>query len=280
MGIERLDYFLSAVRCRSFTKAAQECGVVPSTISQQIASLEKEIGFPLFSRKGRSVALTRQGELFYQKAQDLQAEYRSAVLQAQMAKRLQLGVHSERALSELPDALRQGMEALQAIGVEIVIEQFTPEVARDKLCGGECDLYIGYDSKKWLGICKIYFSEKPVMLYSRDKDEKAKTLKELMAQNATIYVSSELWESLCDFYPAIGERCERLRILENPDMVLLTAKANNERALLVADHAQQDLLPILDGAGEEIKVCQTLFWNDKEEKEILQIFFREIQKDI
>lgn len=40
MGIERLDYFLSAVRCGSFTRAAQECGVVPSTISQQIASLE------------------------------------------------------------------------------------------------------------------------------------------------------------------------------------------------------------------------------------------------
>ena len=52
MGIERLDYFLSAVRCGSFTRAAQECGVVPSTISQQIASLEKEGGFSLFARKG------------------------------------------------------------------------------------------------------------------------------------------------------------------------------------------------------------------------------------
>lgn len=69
MGIERLDYFLSAVRCGSFTRAAQECGVVPSTISQQIASLEKEVGFSLFARKGRGVVLTRQGELFYQKAQ-------------------------------------------------------------------------------------------------------------------------------------------------------------------------------------------------------------------
>ena len=68
MGIERLDYFLSAVRCGSFTRAAQECGVVPSTISQQIASLEKEVGFSLFARKGRGVVLTRQGELFYQKA--------------------------------------------------------------------------------------------------------------------------------------------------------------------------------------------------------------------
>lgn len=67
MGIERLDYFLSAVRCGSFTRQAQECGVVPSTISQQIASLEKEVGFSLFARKGRGVVLTRQGGIVLSK---------------------------------------------------------------------------------------------------------------------------------------------------------------------------------------------------------------------
>ena len=42
MSIEKLDYFVSAARHRNFTRAAQECGVAQSAISQQISSLEKD----------------------------------------------------------------------------------------------------------------------------------------------------------------------------------------------------------------------------------------------
>ena len=41
MSIEKLDYFISAATNSSFTKAARECGVAQSAISQQIASLER-----------------------------------------------------------------------------------------------------------------------------------------------------------------------------------------------------------------------------------------------
>ena len=37
MSIEKLDYFISAATNSSFTKAARECGVAQSAISQQIA---------------------------------------------------------------------------------------------------------------------------------------------------------------------------------------------------------------------------------------------------
>ena len=53
MSIEKLDYFISAATNSSFTKAAQECGVAQSAISQQIASLEKELQCELFARSGR-----------------------------------------------------------------------------------------------------------------------------------------------------------------------------------------------------------------------------------
>ena len=67
MSIEKLDYFISAATNSSFTKAARECGVAQSAISQQIASLEKELECELFARSGRHVRLTGKGEYFLER---------------------------------------------------------------------------------------------------------------------------------------------------------------------------------------------------------------------
>ena len=70
MSIEKLDYFISAATNSSFTKAARECGVAQSAISQQIASLEKELQCELFARSGRHVRLTGKGEYFLEQAKN------------------------------------------------------------------------------------------------------------------------------------------------------------------------------------------------------------------
>jgi len=46
----------------SFTRAAEELGIAQPSLSQQIRTLEKKIGTPLFERMGRSVRLTAFGE--------------------------------------------------------------------------------------------------------------------------------------------------------------------------------------------------------------------------
>lgn len=65
MNINQLEYFVSAARHLSFTKAAEECCVVQSAISQQIGALEAELGFALFNRSRRKIALTDAGTHFY-----------------------------------------------------------------------------------------------------------------------------------------------------------------------------------------------------------------------
>ncbi|MFT5656751.1 MAG: DNA-binding transcriptional LysR family regulator [Gammaproteobacteria bacterium] len=52
-------------RLLSFTKAAQELGVSQPAVSFAIRQLEDSIGFKLFLREHRRIALTRQGEQFY-----------------------------------------------------------------------------------------------------------------------------------------------------------------------------------------------------------------------
>ena len=62
MDETKLYYFLSVARHLSFTKAAEDCHVVQSTVSKQVAALEQELGAPLLIRDKQSVRLTPAGQ--------------------------------------------------------------------------------------------------------------------------------------------------------------------------------------------------------------------------
>ena len=82
MLLDRLDYFISAARLGSFTKAAQEWDVMQSTISQSIASLEQELQCPLFIRGAKGVSLTERGQIFFLDALRLKKSFEQAVTSA------------------------------------------------------------------------------------------------------------------------------------------------------------------------------------------------------
>lgn len=66
--LKQLKYFQSVVRLGSFSAAAEENFISQSAISQQVQSLERELGFALLVRKNRSFSLTPAGEYFYRKS--------------------------------------------------------------------------------------------------------------------------------------------------------------------------------------------------------------------
>ena len=66
--LKQLKYFQSVVRLGSFSTAAGENFISQSAISQQVQSLERELGFALLVRKNRSFSLTPAGEYFYRKS--------------------------------------------------------------------------------------------------------------------------------------------------------------------------------------------------------------------
>lgn len=63
--LDLIEGFEAAARNLSFTKAAAELNLTQSAVSRQIKSLEEWLGVPLFERRTRSLALTRQGETLY-----------------------------------------------------------------------------------------------------------------------------------------------------------------------------------------------------------------------
>ena len=61
IGLAALRGFEAAARLLSFTDAAAELNLTQSSISRQIAGLERQVGKPLFVRRTRALALTAAG---------------------------------------------------------------------------------------------------------------------------------------------------------------------------------------------------------------------------
>ncbi len=65
---KQIRYFQTVVRMGSFSKAAEECFISQSAISQQVRALERELGVTLLARGNRSFSLTPAGKHFYEKS--------------------------------------------------------------------------------------------------------------------------------------------------------------------------------------------------------------------
>lgn len=68
METRQLKYFLDVANCLNFTRAAQMNHMAQTTMSQNISSLEVQLGFKLFERSNRNVKLSTMGEVFYHEA--------------------------------------------------------------------------------------------------------------------------------------------------------------------------------------------------------------------
>lgn len=64
-NLNDLKVFATIAACRSFSKAATELGVVPSSLSHTMRTLEETLGVRLLHRTTRSVSLTEAGERLF-----------------------------------------------------------------------------------------------------------------------------------------------------------------------------------------------------------------------
>lgn len=80
--LRQIKYFQAVVQNNSFSKAAAECHISQSAISQQIQTLERDLGFSLLERRHRTFHLTPAGEYFYKKSLILIADFDRACAEA------------------------------------------------------------------------------------------------------------------------------------------------------------------------------------------------------
>lgn len=67
--------FLRVVEAKSFARAANLLELTPSAVSKSISALEAELGVQLLKRSTRTLSLTQDGAIFYERCQKLCHEY-------------------------------------------------------------------------------------------------------------------------------------------------------------------------------------------------------------
>lgn len=133
MFLRQIKYFVAIVELKSFTEAAEQCFISQSAISQQIASLEEELGVKLTMRDGRKFKITPAGEYFY--------NYGKMVLQEVeklKTETIRIGLGDELRLNIGYLAGYDGLELSQAI---TEFSKIYPEVIFTVLKGTHEDLY-------------------------------------------------------------------------------------------------------------------------------------------
>src|SRR3979411_1723326 len=69
MELRHLRYFCAVAEELHVTRAAQKLHIAPPALTQQIKSLERELGTAVLRRVGRGIELTEAGAIFYKEAQ-------------------------------------------------------------------------------------------------------------------------------------------------------------------------------------------------------------------
>jgi DNA-binding transcriptional LysR family regulator len=72
--LQAMQTFVRVVESGSFSAVAREAGATQSAVSKQVAALEAALGARLLNRTTRSLALTEEGERYFEQARRLVAE--------------------------------------------------------------------------------------------------------------------------------------------------------------------------------------------------------------
>jgi DNA-binding transcriptional LysR family regulator len=138
MELRHLRYFTAVVQWRGYREAAKRLHIAQPAISQTVADLEHELDLKLFSRAGRKVQLTPEGEVFYAEAVRTLGQAESAIDTAKRAARgeigkLSIGFMGASTYPFLPELVRS--YRAQYPGVKLTLQELTPgqqEIAFDK----------------------------------------------------------------------------------------------------------------------------------------------------
>ncbi len=147
MDIRGIKYFISAAECLNFTRAARECFITQTAMSQHIANMEKELGFQLFRRNNRNVELTPAGRDFYEQMKLVVHAYDNAVRHSQ-----NLSSGGEGSIVIAMPSCIEGLTFMSRLryfkshypSIHLTVMIVSPRYMVERLKRGECDIAISW----------------------------------------------------------------------------------------------------------------------------------------
>lgn len=130
ISFQQIEYFLTVAEVLNFTDAAKLLYISQPALSKQINVLEKELGFPLFVRNQRHVALTPEGASLYRDWNDLSKHmetsiYHAKLISNQASGRLSIGCSDTFDYSSiLPSTIQEYLKTYPQIDVNVESHSF------------------------------------------------------------------------------------------------------------------------------------------------------------
>lgn len=143
MNINQLEYFVCAAKHLNFTKAAKECFISQTAMTQQMQALEKTLGVKLFVRDKHHIELTAAGNVYLKEAKVILKRSDEAMRLARMASKgidgeLTVGFISGFGQSDCYDILRGFHEAFPSIKIKFL--RSTMSDLMEYIQKRECDI--------------------------------------------------------------------------------------------------------------------------------------------
>ena len=118
--------FVRAVELGSFSLAAREVGMTPSAISKLVTRLEDRLGVRLLNRTTRRLALTPEGEAYFQRSQRIladitEAEEEVSRFRAEPKGLLRVNVGTAFGMHQMVRALPEFLERHPELRVELTV---------------------------------------------------------------------------------------------------------------------------------------------------------------
>ena len=187
MTFQQIRYFDAIVRTGSMSHAADQLFISQPSLSVSISNLEKELGVPLFERRGRSVTLTVEGEAFVPHAQQIlqsveEARIHMNALSQSAGHSLRLGYVSPLADRYIPALMHDFLQQPENRGTVLNFACGTTTELVRQLKNGVFDLLVCSHPGEDEALRKTVLLRQPLELISApDAPVEVKTLAELQS---------------------------------------------------------------------------------------------------
>ena len=169
MNLNQLEYFVCAAEHLNFTKAAKECYISQTAMTQQIQALEKTLGVKLFIRDKHHIELTAAGNVYLKEARAILKRSDEAIRLARIASKgmegeLTIGFISGLGQGDCYELLRGFHEAFPDIKLKFV--RNTMIELMEKLEKGECDVVFSVQphQRKIKKMDRLYIRSYPIFV--------------------------------------------------------------------------------------------------------------------
>ncbi|MDW8803127.1 LysR family transcriptional regulator [Clostridium sp. A1-XYC3] len=252
MDIRKLEYFLAAVEEGSFTKAALKCYISQTAISQQIASMEQELGLKLFDRSEYRPKLTFSGKSFYQSSKQLVEKYYEAVRKAKLLEQgyhgsISIGITGPIEKKFLPPVLRRFSMKYPDINIQMKEKNFSQSVKELEKNTVDVVFGIGHDIEgaKNVEVFPLFTSNICVITAVNHPWHEQSEVYGYDLRNENLIVFSKDFSTV--YYQSVVDACRKdgfepniEKEADSFDELLLMVSANNGVAIVSEEVMTQD----------------------------------------